>query len=1024
MYPRCFFIFIISLFIVACSSGQSGGSSSPQNSTSIRVITPVEYPVGVATTAYITLTNDLSIPLNNLEFVIPTETNHTGVNITVVNNGAPCNSIPAHDKCSFAVDIPSGSTAGSFTINAIYGQTSSISKSNQVVLSTTIGLTQLPVNNESNANGITFLYAPTVIINQNGDSYLAIVAIVNSTEVGVFNTLNLTNSNGELLDFNVLSGNSGAGATDLSYGDVVTLLLKVPAGSTSSYTFYAQTMKDGVIVNTATHSNSFNLSNTATGILVASPTKFVLSVKDNKLEQMITYTNIGSIPINDLAISLPDAENLPVSITNNCSSTLNAYENNYCSVIIKLATNTEISGSSTVLASSSGGSVVSQFNYLSINPIAELTISAENNFNFITNTVNNLDRTQVTLTNLSEVTESGFSFHFDKTQYFEVTSGLTGIPCDVSNNRVTNLLPAKSSCTVTLTYSNTALVNGIEFMHVSYYYDNKLISPITIGLNYHTTQATASLSVFPEIHDFGTIIANNVESLVYQFRIVNNGIDSTKSLLIQDVTGMSNYFSVLPAMGNDDCQVKQNLAANGGFCTLNVSFGPSAVESSIVSAVLPIEYASTTGGGNQITRIGLSGVARAPISANPQIIAVESKNITAGTGTTGGDSFQIESSVALTSELKLIYTNTGLYPAFHFTVNNAPNGYNIMNNTCYDITLESNSSNQCFVILTPNSNTIGIRNIIFTPETLYGSWTDERGSLTTQRILWRSGNRVVAGIYVNIFQSAFVTAVLSSESTGSIIINDPLISESFYVVFTLNGGYRVPETTYRVTLPNSQTTFNVSPDNCTLSSAITKCNVKIVPSAESSESNVMSLVSSSALNPVPSTIIFNVVKLPTYYVFIAEPHVANFGGLDGANQWCESSANKPTGSTATYMAGLVPNAPFTPNRRYTTWYNNQARATFSTASTSASILSNSFFRNMILNSVPESSRYTGYWIGYTDATCLNWTTSVTNLRTVVYMFDSVENLWTYTYTNCGLNASVSSNANLGIACIAQTAESE
>lgn len=141
--------------------------------------------------------------------------------------------------------------------------------SEAIVLKTNIGLTTIPTNTQTGANGISFLYSSTIAHESSGPTQLSLVAVVNQNAGSNFNTINLTTAKSTPLNFSVLSGNSGSGLTNVILGSIVTFVLSIPAGVSTSYLFYAQTMDNGKLVSQSNTVNQINIGYFTKGVLTA-----------------------------------------------------------------------------------------------------------------------------------------------------------------------------------------------------------------------------------------------------------------------------------------------------------------------------------------------------------------------------------------------------------------------------------------------------------------------------------------------------------------------------------------------------------------------------------------------------------------------------------------------------------------------------------------------------------------------------------------------------------------------------------
>lgn len=902
--------------VVARVASNNGGGGSG-SAASLSVTAPDQYPSGNATTAYLTITNTSNVSVNNVLYAV-SEINSTGAVISIdSDSAASCVNLAATNSCVLKVNIGANSHPGSFAVTAtsaaqdratFVGKMKSLVglDSNVSVLTTHIGLTTMPANQQSGANGISFLYSPTISPDSNGTSQLSVVAVVNSNVASNFNTINLTTSSGSLLDFSVLSGNSGNGSTNLTPGSIVTFTLKIPAGSSSPYTFYAQTMENGSLVDQGSSPNSINIGSATQGVLVVQPTGFNLSASENYLTQVITYTNTGNGTISGLSISTPAT---PVSIAaNDCQTTLEVGRS--CLVVVTLGATGGIGGSGSLVATYSGGnSVKSEYNYSGSSPTPQpgVSLSAINNFSFAANTSNGSNSTQVTILNSGNTNESNFVFSFNPNQYFSISHGVAD-SCLVSNSTVTSTLIAGESCTLTMVYNNSVVGVGLTDLTVNYNYDGASSASISKTLAYQTTQAGASLSVAPSANNFGMIVANNSESKTQTFTITNAGSDSATGITFQNMSGDGGFFSV-ESGGTGGCATALPLA-NGATCTFKVKFGPSSTVQDQVSATLPIAYSFA--GGSSSTSVNLSGYSRATLAANVELYSVIASGTSAGNGESVNTAYLIESSAAAGSTITLRYKNIGLTAASNFTITNAPTGYMVDNSsTCgagNTITLQANGVNNCTVILKPSVSTAGSLNVTFSGSSLSGNWTDEQGSVSNQAILWNTDNGTQNTLYVNIFASAQVVAVMSNDSAGTVPITQVRTGATFYIVLSLTGGYNV-NTSYTVTAPAG---FSPLSSSCNITSSNPQCSVAITAPATSSTGNVIT-ISGGSPTPTPASFTFDVV-VPTTYAYIATGATGLFqcdvSAVNGALSNCIKKAYPTTAPNYIVSLALDPTGTY------------------------------------------------------------------------------------------------------------------
>lgn len=871
---RYFLGFSVLTILGGCSGGSNCDSASPTESASLTVTAPDQYPAGIPTTAYLTLTNNSTVAINNLVYDVPDATNHTSATIKVEPSSAlKCKNIAANDYCTLKVEIGANSKPGSFTVIA-----SSLNQLNrtavdklkslvglgteQFILTANIGLTEIPSNTQSGANGISFLVAPTVAAESDGSAQVSVVAVVNQNAGSDFNTINLTTQSGSLLDFVVLSGNSGANIpTNLKPGDIVTYILKIPAGASSPYSFYAQTASHGSVVNQGTVATNIIIADAKQGVLTVQPTEFALSTAVGYTKQVITYSNTGNGNINDLAIQTPQA---PLTINkNNCNASLAAGRS--CTVEVISNAESGVSGNGTIVATyNSNLSVLSNYSYSGGTIQNGLQLTALNNFMFVATTGNGVATTKLTLQNNGNVNESNFAITFTPNQYFSLVHE-NGDNCVLSANTITNTLTSGQSCTITLKYNNSTFGVGLATMNIAYSYGTNQSATTSQLLAYQTTQGGATLNITPTSYNYGAIVVNSGESKLESFVATNAGVESISAINFQAMTGDGSYFSV-ESGGVGGCANALPLA-NGASCTFKVRFGPTATVNQLVTATLPVGY--TFSSGSSSTSVALSGYSRTSLSANITLESVTATGYTVGNGESANTAYQFESSSLNSDTLVLTYKNIGATAAESFVINQAPSGYAINNNQCNSVTLQANAGNSCSVTLKPNQATAGALNVNLA-SSLLASWSDESSTVTNRSVLWDTGSGTQNTIYANVYASAVVNAVMSKDSAGLVSITNLKTNESFYIVMKLTGGYNF-NTTYTVTAPAG---FSPTSGNCELTNNNPICSVGFTaPATASTES---SITISGTPTASPESFTFDVMA-PTMYAYISTGDTSSGG---------------------------------------------------------------------------------------------------------------------------------------------------
>lgn len=871
----------------SCAPGSNGSNPAPTPGTlSLTLTAPNQYPAGVAVTAYLTMTNTSNVNANNLFYAVPAGTNYTGATITVSNDSTqPCKNIPAGQSCTFPAQISANSHPGSFTVTATPGVASSASsttgsffgklksviglKAETLSLTANIGLTDVVANDQSGANGITFFYSHTIPASESGPTQIAIVGVVNSANAGVFNTINLTDSTGNPLNFTALSGNSGNGLTNLSPGSVVTFLLTIPAGVTS-YQFYGQTMKDGTVVNTGTNSNLIGLANQNNGILQVQPTYFTL--KNGYESQVITYTNIGNSPISSLSISQESPLN---KLSGTCAGTLGVGAS--CQYTVNFDSTQPLSGDAYVQASYNNGSQdlveVSTAEYIGTKTTGISVIpQGGQDFTFVTSTTSQLSSKQITLANLGNVIESNFVFTLPSG--FSLDVGSTNNPCTLSGgNTVTNVLApynaANSSCDLTLKYTGPASITpqATVDMVIKYNANNTTITAPAIPLTTETIQASALLSFISPVvpYTFNTIRENAQDESTQVFVVKNIGDDSATNinggLALRE--GGDIFTIISSSDPTQDCMGMSSLASNAT-CLVTVRFGPTGGgNTGPHSKNIQLFYTPYVGASQSVLETTVTGTIRAYNSAQVVVSGVTFTPAAQGGGIQSNP-YQIPVNGS-TTNVAVTFKNIGTDVASNFQISES----NISNYTFVDSDCGSNLAINatCTVNYNVNSSTSGSKNINLNTN-LFVAFTSDAGTQPSSATYYVNPlypEQIWSDIYVNVYPEPVVTAVMSESSTGTPVITSVNAESSFYVVFTLSGGYNVGNKTYTVTAPAG---FSSATGSCEVSSSSPSCYVEITAPSTASTGNTITV--SGDPTPSPTSFTLDVTPLgPVPYAYIA-----------------------------------------------------------------------------------------------------------------------------------------------------------
>lgn len=862
----------------SCPPGQNGGNSAQ---LALTLTAPNQYPAGMPTpiTAYLTIANISDVNATNLNYSVPDSTNKTGVSVTVANDSSnPCKTIPAHDVCTFPAIIGANAKPGSFIVTAtptVNSAQSSYDKilasaknklglqSTSLELKANIGLVDAEVDNQSGADGITLFYDKTIQGSATEDTYVTVVAYVSSPNAGNFNSINLVDSSGKKLDFEVLSGNTGG--TDLAQGSIVTLRIKVSAG-TKDVTFYTQTAE-----KTAEGETPVNTSEKPHGITVADSAIGILSITPNLVNlisgyQQATFTiyNSGMGIAKDIAFSGISSPLQIVSTT--CGVSLES--NASCYYIVNNSA-TNASGSQTLTVQYNNGSAVktilAQLNYTSESAIYGVSLSSTDNpsFEFVATTTATSESSVVKLTNTGGFAESDFVLTLPT--YFSASSYSGANACTLNNNTITSILNSNGDyCYFVLTYTNPDVTATTSTsLKVNYKYNGNKVAPeITNGLTYTTNLALANLAITPTAttgnpYVYTSIVSNSGESHTQVFVVTNNGQASASSLAYGVMTGNTSYFTRISSQSND-CATKNSLAI-GETCNVTIKFGPNSTSMQNATVTLPLNYTSAGSGTTAISNIVVRGTVRQPLAANVIISSITASNAVAGNGESSTSAFQIESTTALATRLTLTYVNTADSDATQFSINydQVPAGYsvNTEQSTCGNSVsqLLRNSGNSCVVVLNSTVATPGNNNLSLLGS-LLANWHDETGAQTDQQISWLVNSSLQTTAYMTVFPAPVIVVTSDPSPVGTVNQGD-----SFAIVATLQGGYNVAAQPLTVTGLSAQL-FSVAPANCSVKSITPQqlsCTFTVTVLTSTFGSYTATVSNSGSVPVTPATVAFD-----------------------------------------------------------------------------------------------------------------------------------------------------------------------
>ncbi len=888
--------------LVACSGAGScppGQSSNPTGSAVLTLTAPNLYPAGVATEVPLMISNSSDYAATGLTYSVPAASNYTNGNITITSaSQSNCATIPAHGSCQIMASIAASpiSHPGSFTVVATPQSSTSVvgkltseakalfskaSTSSALSLTANIGLVDLPANTASDINALTPYFPSSIIANESGATNVIVSIAVSSTSPGAaFNTIQLVDSSGNLLsNTQLLTGNSGSGATDLARPSVVSYLVSIPAG-VSQFSFKLQMLENDTVVATGSDINTITVGSASNpqGILTIQPN--YVNLNQNYVSQQITYTNTGNGAITNLVLT--PASPL-TSTASTCGSSLAAGAS--CNYTVTFPVNQPLKGFSGVTAnynstSTTTGSGTATVNYVGKDAIAGLSISSGSNpnFDFSATTANSTATSLVTIKNTGDNQETNIVYTTLPNYFSTSTSGISN-PCGATPFS----LAAGESCNVNLIYTNSAIVDPALSANIVVSYNYLIAGGVasassTVGVTYRTTQSTASLSIMPNPYVYGTIVNNGVDSLTNIFTVTNSGEIAATGMTASVATGtFFNTVTTTPQCG-------ASLAA-GDSCNLSVQFG--TVESTIPAGTktdnLNVRYTPYTGATPLIAGSALSGQVATAQSAIIVPTFTASSGFVGGDGKTSNSAYQVQQNATAPT---VIYTlaNNGTVPATSFAVTTDSLGAWSQSNNC-PATIEPHAS--CTLTFSLATSATGINNLDLSQVHL--AWNDQDSPSGQPEDL--SGT-----VYANVFVASSIAVITNPASSISV---SP--GESFTITATLSGGYNITAQTIHATTTTSDVTF--TNNDCAISSSagLGSCTITVNVGANevAAASNTISIsntTASPAATPAPATVSFAIAVAPTV-VQIALPQT---GQMNQVPSMCSpispTCINSPAGS--------------------------------------------------------------------------------------------------------------------------------
>lgn len=828
LYVKHLLLTFIAFILTACSQGKclTDGNSKVQE-LSLEMSAPSQYPARMALDMPVLVTNTGNTVLNNMAYTIPTSSNTTGVNLTITAaSQSDCATLAIGQTCQLTVQISNNSKPGAFKVLAHNNQLNA----EQAVF---IGLIDIPPSSGVGADGIALLYNPTLIRDSSTEGKLyndvLVTMVVTSENVGQFNTLQIIDSNGNILRYEVLTGNSGEGMTNLSVGSVVTLSVKVPSGSTQLvFKPLLKSDKNGIPNGEGQNQVIDIVPPTVkkASLDILTP---IVNLNESSPNQTITIVNNGNAPASSFNINIGDH----IKITNStCGSSLAAGAS--CTYTIAFDDNQPIVGTTfSEISYFDGTNTVkrsSTINYRGKRPFVGLTLSSNNfAYTFNATTESPIYASVVTITNAGEVLPLTLA-NLPTLQYFDVST-TAGTANDCTTNQV---LEPGSSCNILVTYNNATALSGTADMDIGYSYTDidrtQQTGKTSVSISYNTLQSVAVLSY--GIFEKSVVQNNNTPKLshetpnsVYNFEgIVNNGVETTQQIITITNIGQAIATAVTVISPAQPFHILSNgcgdTIAQGASCQLIVEFGPvsaSNTTGTIIANLLTnyLPYPSATV--NASISAELIGYV---YFANTAIL---NTGITSSTGFVAGSGnfaqpYQIQNN-ANNGTVTYTLTNSGEAPANEFYVSYNPNvllPWSITNNTCGTqqsrITLEGNGGS-CTIEFKLDTSNIGSSNLNLS--NLQMNWVDQDSPNGETQV----GTGIV---YTNVFASPIISVSISPTSIA-------YYGANAIVTFTLSGGYNVESQLVSITgsTPNDGNLGYPNGSSCKVSHNSTSCSIAV-----------------------------------------------------------------------------------------------------------------------------------------------------------------------------------------------------
>ena len=293
---------ITAAVLTACSSGGTCGSCAvpvPAGSNLI-FVAPSILPSLANTTGinYMGVYNPTNTAINNISYSLG-QVVGSGSSVTLDQNSAKtCANIAAKSSCFLKLSVPESTIAGGAVVTA------SNSDGTEAATPLAIGVQQVPYAESANANGVGLYFYSKAQYSESGVPFMLATAVVQSPNVGNINTIELVDESGDLITGQyVTSGNSGAGAAQLTMGSVVQIVVPLPQGVNLSQNYKVRTSYQSAPSTLSTIAEKLGLANKqvqATSNQTTGSQIYTLTTQGNNINLQFTPNQVyltGTNPI-------------------------------------------------------------------------------------------------------------------------------------------------------------------------------------------------------------------------------------------------------------------------------------------------------------------------------------------------------------------------------------------------------------------------------------------------------------------------------------------------------------------------------------------------------------------------------------------------------------------------------------------------------------------------------------------------------------------------------------------------------